>query len=70
VLGEDMKDFKFVYKGNNHWDVFMEKKRVCMIRGIKGNFYILSIVNYIHEKPFKTVLDAMTYICDSLIYEE
>jgi len=65
-----MNDFKFVYRNNNHWDVFIEGKRVCKIRSIKGNFYILSIIDHIHEKPFKTVLSAMTYICDSLIYED
>lgn len=63
-----MNGFEVVYRNYGHWDIYLSGYRIYRIRGAPGNYEVWSEEGN-SIKVFKSVLAAMNYVCDELMYE-
>lgn len=60
--------FDVSYRNPGHWDIYDKTGRLCKIRGEAGNVCVYNDYGDIKNKEgFKTVIEAMQYICEHLM---
>lgn len=65
------KYFEVVYRDTGHWDIYSSINRLAKIRGKQGNYKVIRESSNIEDKEgFKTVQEAMQYICSIIMKEE
>ena len=63
--------FRVDHRNPGHWDIWDESKRLCKIRGEAGSFCVYNDWgNFTNKEGFKTVAEAMQYICGHLMNED
>lgn len=65
-----MKNFRVIYRNYGHWDICDEERRIYIIRGGPGRYWVSDkVVRGVEAKYFKTLSSCMSYVCDELMFE-